>query len=174
MHIHGTEFYITGTEGGRVPKTAWYPGNTVLVGVAQARDIEFDAVNGGFARNVTAELWRSFDQVELYHQNHMDMMQTAMRSQMSGTQTSAMMNHSSAVQTVERSQAGGQMNNQTPAQMAEMMRQMEACLTQLSAHLIELERETGAANPNPKRALEQRRLWRLCRRQMVPVRCQRQ
>jgi FtsP/CotA-like multicopper oxidase with cupredoxin domain len=47
MHIHGTQFYVTGTEGGRVPKTAWYPSNTVLVGVAQARDIEFDAVNPG-------------------------------------------------------------------------------------------------------------------------------
>jgi FtsP/CotA-like multicopper oxidase with cupredoxin domain len=43
MHIHGHQFYVTGTEGGRVPETAWYPGNTVLVGVAQARDIEFDA-----------------------------------------------------------------------------------------------------------------------------------
>ncbi|MET0646362.1 MAG: copper oxidase [Pyrinomonadaceae bacterium] len=47
MHIHGNQFYVTGTEGGRVPETAWYPGNTVLVGVAQARDIEFDAVNAG-------------------------------------------------------------------------------------------------------------------------------
>ncbi len=44
MHIHGNQFYVTGTEGGRIPETAWYPGNTVLVGVAQARDIEFDAV----------------------------------------------------------------------------------------------------------------------------------
>jgi len=47
MHIHGHQFYITGTEGGRVPETAWYPGNTVLVGVAQARDIEFEAVHAG-------------------------------------------------------------------------------------------------------------------------------
>lgn len=47
IHIHGTQFYVTGTEGGRVPETAWYPGNTVLVGVAQARDIEFDALNPG-------------------------------------------------------------------------------------------------------------------------------
>jgi len=43
IHLHGYQFYITGTEGGRVPETAWYPGNTVLVGVAQARDVEFDA-----------------------------------------------------------------------------------------------------------------------------------
>jgi len=47
MHIHGTQFYVTGTEGGRTPESAWFPGNTVLVGVAQARDIEFDAVNPG-------------------------------------------------------------------------------------------------------------------------------
>ncbi|HEV2799127.1 MAG TPA: copper oxidase [Pyrinomonadaceae bacterium] len=47
MHIHGYQFYVTGTEGGRIPETAWYPGNTVLVGVAQARDIEFDAVSVG-------------------------------------------------------------------------------------------------------------------------------
>ncbi|MCA1566010.1 MAG: copper oxidase [Acidobacteria bacterium] len=47
MHIHGNQFYVTGTEGGRVPETAWYPGNTVLVGVAQARDVEFDAVFPG-------------------------------------------------------------------------------------------------------------------------------
>ncbi|HZI20229.1 MAG TPA: copper oxidase [Pyrinomonadaceae bacterium] len=47
MHIHGNQFYVTGTEGGRVPETAWYPGNTVLVGVAQARDVEFDAVHAG-------------------------------------------------------------------------------------------------------------------------------
>src|SRR5215468_5126606 len=43
MHIHGNQFYVTGTEGGRAPESTWYPGNTVLVGVAQARDIEFDA-----------------------------------------------------------------------------------------------------------------------------------
>jgi manganese oxidase len=47
MHIHGNQFYVTGTEGGRIPETAWFPGNTVLVGVAQARDVEFDAVYPG-------------------------------------------------------------------------------------------------------------------------------
>jgi len=39
-------------------------------------------------------------------------------------------------------------------QTTDMMRRMEACLTRLSARLIELERETGAANPNPKWVLE--------------------
>lgn len=47
MHIHGHTFYVTGTEGGRIPETAWWPGNTVLVGVAQARNIEFVANNPG-------------------------------------------------------------------------------------------------------------------------------
>ncbi len=47
MHVHGHTFYVTGTEGGRIPETAWWPGNTVLVGVAQARVVEFVAVNPG-------------------------------------------------------------------------------------------------------------------------------
>lgn len=47
MHLHGHTFYVTGTEGGRIPETAWWPGNTVLVGVAQAREIEFLANNPG-------------------------------------------------------------------------------------------------------------------------------
>ncbi|HLA09920.1 MAG TPA: copper oxidase [Pyrinomonadaceae bacterium] len=47
MHIHGHQFYVTGTEGGRSPETAWFPGNTAVVGVAQARDLEFDAVYPG-------------------------------------------------------------------------------------------------------------------------------
>ncbi len=47
MHIHGNTFYTTGTEGGRIPESAWWPGNTVLVGVAQARTVEFVAKNPG-------------------------------------------------------------------------------------------------------------------------------
>jgi len=43
IHLHGNQFVITGTEGGRAPETTWYPTNTVLVGVAQARVVEFDA-----------------------------------------------------------------------------------------------------------------------------------
>jgi FtsP/CotA-like multicopper oxidase with cupredoxin domain len=43
IHLHGHQWYITGTEGGRIPETAWYPNNTVLVGVAQGRDVEFVA-----------------------------------------------------------------------------------------------------------------------------------
>ncbi len=47
MHIHGNTFQVTSTEGGRIPEAAWWPGNTVLVGVAQARGIEFVANNPG-------------------------------------------------------------------------------------------------------------------------------
>jgi len=47
IHLHGHTFYTTGTEGGRIPETAWMPGNTVLVGVAQSRDVEFVANNPG-------------------------------------------------------------------------------------------------------------------------------
>lgn len=47
MHLHGHTFSVTGTEGGRQPEPLWGPANTVLVGVAQARDIEFVANNPG-------------------------------------------------------------------------------------------------------------------------------
>jgi manganese oxidase len=47
MHMHGHTFHVTSTEGGRIPEVAWWPGNTVLVGVAQARGIEFVANNPG-------------------------------------------------------------------------------------------------------------------------------
>src|SRR5437667_8860646 len=47
IHLHGNTFYVTGTEGGRIHTTAREPGNTVLVGVAEARDVEFEANNIG-------------------------------------------------------------------------------------------------------------------------------
>jgi manganese oxidase len=47
MHLHGHQFYITGSEAGRIRTTAIEPANTVLVGVAQARDVEFVADNPG-------------------------------------------------------------------------------------------------------------------------------
>jgi hypothetical protein len=47
VHLHGHQFVVTGTEGGRQPESTWGPGNTVLVGVAQSRDIEFVANNPG-------------------------------------------------------------------------------------------------------------------------------
>ena len=47
IHLHGHQFFVTGTEGGHSPKSTWFPHNTVLVGVAQARDVEFIAHNLG-------------------------------------------------------------------------------------------------------------------------------
>lgn len=47
IHLHGFQFVVTGSEGGRQPESTWGPGNTVLVGVAQARDIEFEAKYAG-------------------------------------------------------------------------------------------------------------------------------
>jgi hypothetical protein len=43
IHLHGNTFFVTGTEAGRQPEARWGIENTVLVGVAQARDIEFEA-----------------------------------------------------------------------------------------------------------------------------------
>ncbi|MFO0849933.1 MAG: copper oxidase [Gemmataceae bacterium] len=47
IHLHGHTFWTTGTEAGRIPEGAWVPGNTVLVGVGQSRDVEFVANNPG-------------------------------------------------------------------------------------------------------------------------------
>jgi hypothetical protein len=47
IHVHGHTFQVTGTEGGRIPQSAWWPGNTVLLGVAQARNVELVANNPG-------------------------------------------------------------------------------------------------------------------------------
>ncbi len=43
IHMHGMQFVVTGTEGGRIPASQWHDMNTVIVGVAQARNIEFEA-----------------------------------------------------------------------------------------------------------------------------------
>jgi FtsP/CotA-like multicopper oxidase with cupredoxin domain len=47
MHLHGHTFWVTGTEGGRIPDSAWIPTNNVLVSVGQSRDVEFIANNPG-------------------------------------------------------------------------------------------------------------------------------
>jgi manganese oxidase len=47
IHLHGFTFAITGNEAGRLPEAQWIRRNTVLVGVAQAQDIEFDANTPG-------------------------------------------------------------------------------------------------------------------------------
>jgi hypothetical protein len=43
IHLHGFTFWETGREAARQPEAIWPRGNTTLVGVAQARDIEFVA-----------------------------------------------------------------------------------------------------------------------------------
>jgi hypothetical protein len=47
MHLHGHTFWVTGTEGGRIPESAWIPGNTVLVAVSQVREVELVANDPG-------------------------------------------------------------------------------------------------------------------------------
>ncbi len=47
IHVHGHTFVVTGSEAGRQPPAIWAPKNTVLVGVAEAADLEFVADNPG-------------------------------------------------------------------------------------------------------------------------------
>lgn len=49
MHMHGVQFQVTGSDGGRWPKSLWRPETTEIVGVGQTRDIEFTAVPGDWA-----------------------------------------------------------------------------------------------------------------------------
>jgi hypothetical protein len=47
--MHGVEYHVTGSDGGRWPRSQWRREVTELVGVGQARDIEFTAVPGDWA-----------------------------------------------------------------------------------------------------------------------------
>ena len=47
IHIHGHAFYVTGTDAGPIPETAWWPENSVNVPVGTTRDIEWTADNPG-------------------------------------------------------------------------------------------------------------------------------
>lgn len=47
IHFHGHTFWLTGTEAGRIPESAWIPRNNTLVGVAMVQDFEFIANNPG-------------------------------------------------------------------------------------------------------------------------------
>jgi FtsP/CotA-like multicopper oxidase with cupredoxin domain len=49
IHMHGVEYHVTGSDGGRWPRSQWRREVTELVGVGQARDIEFTAVPGDWA-----------------------------------------------------------------------------------------------------------------------------
>ena len=46
IHLHGTQFLVTGGDGGRWPESQWRSEVTEVVGVGQTRDIEFTAVPG--------------------------------------------------------------------------------------------------------------------------------
>jgi manganese oxidase len=47
IHFHGHKFYVTGTDAGPLPQSAWWNENTVNVPVGTTRDIEFVADNPG-------------------------------------------------------------------------------------------------------------------------------
>nr|WP_274944440.1 copper oxidase [Govania unica] len=49
IHLHGVEYEVTGSDGGRWPRAQWRREVTEIVGVGQARDIEFTAVPGDWA-----------------------------------------------------------------------------------------------------------------------------
>ena len=49
IHLHGVQFQVTGSDGGRWPRSIWRPETTEIVGVGQVRDIEFIAVPGDWA-----------------------------------------------------------------------------------------------------------------------------
>lgn len=49
IHMHGPKFWVTGSDGGRWPKSLWRPEVTEIIGVGQTRDFEFVAVPGDWA-----------------------------------------------------------------------------------------------------------------------------
>jgi FtsP/CotA-like multicopper oxidase with cupredoxin domain len=49
IHLHGHQFEVTGSDGGRWPRRRWRREVTEIVGVGQTRDIEFVAVPGDWA-----------------------------------------------------------------------------------------------------------------------------
>ena len=49
IHLHGHQFEVTGSDGGRWPRERWRHEVTELVGVGQTRDIEFVATPGDWA-----------------------------------------------------------------------------------------------------------------------------
>ena len=49
IHMHGVQFSVTGSDGGRWQKNQWRKETTEIVGVGQVRDIEFVAVPGDWA-----------------------------------------------------------------------------------------------------------------------------
>lgn len=48
IHLHGYTWMVVGTEGGPIPESAQWPGNTVNVPPGSTRDVEFLAWNPGY------------------------------------------------------------------------------------------------------------------------------
>jgi FtsP/CotA-like multicopper oxidase with cupredoxin domain len=49
IHLHGVQFWVTGSDGGRWPEQQWRTESVEIVGVGQTRDFEFIAVPGDWA-----------------------------------------------------------------------------------------------------------------------------
>ena len=49
IHLHGVQFQVTGSDGGRWPREQWRREVTEIIGVGQMRDIEFVGVPGDWA-----------------------------------------------------------------------------------------------------------------------------
>ena len=49
LHMHGVQYWVTGSDGGRWPKSRWRNETTEIVAVGQIRDIEFIAEPGDWA-----------------------------------------------------------------------------------------------------------------------------
>ena len=49
IHMHGVQYQVTGSDGGRWPQSQWRAETTEIVAVGQIRDIEFIAVPGDWA-----------------------------------------------------------------------------------------------------------------------------
>ncbi len=49
IHLHGVQFWVTGGDGGRWPRSAWRTEVTEIIGVGQVRDYEFIAIPGDWA-----------------------------------------------------------------------------------------------------------------------------
>lgn len=49
IHMHGVQYKVTGSDGGRWPQNLWRSEVTEIVGVGQMRDFEFTAVPGDWA-----------------------------------------------------------------------------------------------------------------------------
>ncbi len=49
MHLHGHVYVVTGSDGGRWPRSQWRKEITEIIGVGQVRDLEFVATRGDWA-----------------------------------------------------------------------------------------------------------------------------